>query len=127
MRNGGSCHRGDNEGQVCISKTFTGIACGKAVTPEDHQHSGHEEPLQADDTIRFAASATGVIIPAWVSSPKVGRGGRASPCAGIEFWMSGDRERLTACRRLPTELDVAASLRDDLEAELAEDADDLEA
>ena len=47
--------------------------------------------------------------------------------AGIEFWMSGDRERLTACRRLPTELDVAASLRDDLEAELAEDADDLEA
>ena len=41
--------------------------------------------------------------------------------------MRGDRERLTACRRLPTELDVAASLRDDLEAELAEDADDLEA
>ena len=45
----------------------------------------------------------------------------------IEFRMSGDREHLTAHSRLATELDVAPPLRDNLESELAEDADDLEA
>ncbi len=47
--------------------------------------------------------------------------------AGVEFLMSGDREGLAAHRCLPTELDVAPPLRDNLETELAEDADDLEA
>jgi len=47
--------------------------------------------------------------------------------ARVEFWMSGNGECLAGCRSLATKLDVAAALRDDLETEPAEDADNLEA
>jgi hypothetical protein len=47
--------------------------------------------------------------------------------AGVELLMSRDRKNLPAFRCLPTELDVTPPLRDNLEAELAENRDDVRA